>query len=121
MTPAEVALWHHLRRNQHGFHFRRQPPLCGFYPDFACLDLRLVVEADGGVHESRIEYDAERTAVLESRGYVVIRFTNEEVLGNPRECAARIGGICYERAAALAHQKPAVARRLNELFAAPEW
>ena len=37
---------------------------------------------DGGQHGIEIEKDAARTAWLESQGYSVIRFWNNEVMGN---------------------------------------
>jgi very-short-patch-repair endonuclease len=106
MTPAEIAIWHHVRGNKLGFHFRRQPPILGFYPDFSCLDLRLVVEVDGGIHESRVDYDKERTAVLEGQGFTVIRFRNEEVSSDPRACCERIRTVCLARTEQRAMQRP---------------
>jgi very-short-patch-repair endonuclease len=41
---------------------------------------KLVVEVDGGIHETQIEYDAARTTELEAHGYTIVRFTNEVVL-----------------------------------------
>ncbi|HEY2619223.1 MAG TPA: endonuclease domain-containing protein [Acetobacteraceae bacterium] len=49
--------------------------------DFACVELRLVVEADGGQHADSA-YDAWRTACLEAEGWRVVRFWNNEVLRN---------------------------------------
>jgi very-short-patch-repair endonuclease len=50
--------------------------------DFACHSARLVVEIDGGQHASMTAADAERTKTLEANGYRVLRFWNNEVLGN---------------------------------------
>ena len=41
---------------------------------------RLVVELDGGQHAVELEHDRERTRWLESRGYRVVRFWNNQVL-----------------------------------------
>ncbi|GIK99373.1 MAG: hypothetical protein BroJett029_35820 [Alphaproteobacteria bacterium] len=82
-TDAERKLWHQLRRKQvGGLRFRRQYPLGLYIVDFVCLPARLVVEVDGGQHAEQLERDAARTAWLESQGFRVIRFWNNEVLGN---------------------------------------
>jgi very-short-patch-repair endonuclease len=54
--------------------------------DFVALDLKLIVEIDGGQHAERVLEDATRTRALEESGYHVIRFWNHDVLGN-------IGGV----------------------------
>jgi very-short-patch-repair endonuclease len=83
MTDAERRLWAALRgRRLQGFKFRRQRPLGPFIVDFACIEHRLVVEADGGQHADS-QYDADRTAWLEKRGWRVLRFWNNGILANP--------------------------------------
>ena len=83
MTDAERRLWSALRaRRLQGFKFRRQHPVGPYIADFVCLAHRLVIEADGGQH-AESAYDARRTAWLESRGWRVIRFWNNDVLTNP--------------------------------------
>jgi very-short-patch-repair endonuclease len=78
-TDAERRLWHHLRGQQlDGFKFRRQYPIGPFIADFACLERRLIVEADGGQHGG--SDDADRDRFLETRGYRVLRFWNDDVL-----------------------------------------
>lgn len=82
MTPAE-RMWAALRRKQlGGLRFRSQHPVGPFVLDFYCPEHRLAVEVDGGVHDARHEQDDDRTAHLESYGYRVLRFRNEEVLEN---------------------------------------
>lgn len=82
MTGAEKRLWSHLRdRRLGGFKFRRQHPEGPFVLDFACTEHRLAVEADGGQHADSVA-DARRTAFLESRGWRVLRFWNNDVLAN---------------------------------------
>ncbi|HEU4452024.1 MAG TPA: endonuclease domain-containing protein [Longimicrobium sp.] len=81
MTPAERCLWKALRKNrQEGFYFRRQHPMGRFVVDFCCTSRKLCIEVDGDIHDEQPERDAERTAWLESAGYRVLRFRNEEVL-----------------------------------------
>jgi very-short-patch-repair endonuclease len=57
-------------------------PLGDYVVDFACLEARLVVEVDGGQHGEQGKRDAARTAWLEAQGFRVLRFWNNEVLGN---------------------------------------
>jgi len=82
MTRNEVRLWLVLRTlKKDGLHFRRQTPLLGYYPDFACLSRRLIVEVDGGVHAlpEKEARDRQRDAVLTQAGFRVLRFSNREV------------------------------------------
>ena len=80
-TDAESKLWQHVRdRRLGGFKFRRQATVGYAVVDFLCAEKRLVVELDGGQHTP--EVDARRTAKLEALGYRVIRFWNNDVLGN---------------------------------------
>jgi len=82
MTDAERRLWSKLRMRQvEGFRFRRQAPVGPYVVDFICLELKLIVEVDGGQH-AMPQADAKRTAWLESEGYRVIRFWNNDVLKN---------------------------------------
>jgi very-short-patch-repair endonuclease len=82
-SKAEQKLWWHLRhRVVTPSHFRRQVHLGRYIVDFASHSLRIVIELDGGQHAEQIERDAKRTKFLESEGYRVLRFWNNEVLGN---------------------------------------
>ena len=81
-TPTERFAWSLLRRRGVlGLKFRRQHIVCGFIVDLYCPTLRLVLELDGNqhLHQSQLGYDTARTAVLESRGYSVIRMNNNDV------------------------------------------
>ena len=81
LTPAENRLWNSLRNRQlGGYKFRRQHPIGYYIIDFYCDETRLLIEIDGDTHGQQIEYDQERTAWLESQGYHLIRFTNQQVL-----------------------------------------
>jgi very-short-patch-repair endonuclease len=80
-TDAERRLWSRLRnRRLGGFKFRRQQPLGSYVVDFVCFEQRLIVEADGGQHAEQQGYDGVRTKFLESGGYRVLRFWNNDVL-----------------------------------------
>jgi very-short-patch-repair endonuclease len=67
-------------RRLKGAKFRRQVPIEGYIADFVCEDSRLIIEIDGSQHSEEI--DAERTAHLETAGYTVIRFWNNDVMTN---------------------------------------
>jgi len=63
-----------------GFKFRRQVVIEPYIVDFACFEARLIVEADGGQHLEQLEEDRTRTEFLESSGYKVLRFWNNDIL-----------------------------------------
>ena len=80
-TDAERVLWNILRGRQiAGYKFRRQAPIGHYIVDFVCFENRLVIEVDGGHHAESADYDAMRTAWLESEGFRVMRFWNDQVL-----------------------------------------
>ena len=80
-TEAEKPIWLHLRNKQlNGFRFRRQQPIGPYIVDFFCPQASLVIEIHGGQHSP--ERDDTRTRWLEERGYRVVRFWNNDVLGN---------------------------------------
>ena len=90
-TKAEATFWTFVRGRQlAGLKFRRQEPVAGVTCDFVCLEARLVVELDGGVHRLHEEEDALRDARLRRAGYEVIRSPNEAFLGNPNLLLAAI-------------------------------
>ncbi|MBN1579453.1 MAG: endonuclease domain-containing protein [Anaerolineae bacterium] len=97
-TPAERVLWQRLRNRQlGGYKFRRQHPIGRFIVDFYCAECHLAVEIDGDSHLDQVEYDAERTARLEARGYHVIRFTNREVHQQTDSVLEAIFQVCRKR------------------------
>ena len=80
-TDAENTLWNLIRSRQLlGYKFRRQVPVGKYIADFACLERKLVIELDGGQHQEQTDYDNQRTRWLESQGFRVIRFWNNQVL-----------------------------------------
>ena len=90
-TDAERMLWKHLRAHRMaGYKFRRQVVIEPYIVDFICLDARLIVEADGGQHLEQAEDDLKRSAFLQSRGYKVIRFWNDEILTDTHIVLERI-------------------------------
>ncbi len=84
MTESEKVLWNALRDNIQGYRFRRQHAIGQYIADFVCLPARLVIEVDGGYHQSleQQEMDNIRTNYLKEKGFHVVRFSNEEVSAN---------------------------------------
>jgi very-short-patch-repair endonuclease len=83
MTDAEMALWQVIRANHlGGWHFRRQQVIHGFIVDFYCHQAALVIEIDGGVHETQIEEDRGRETILQENDLRILRFTNMQILEN---------------------------------------
>ncbi|GAB1858292.1 hypothetical protein MHTCC0001_31290 [Flavobacteriaceae bacterium MHTCC 0001] len=81
-TPAEAVLWQSLKGKKLDAKFRQQHLIGDFIVDFVCLDKKLIVEVDGKIHDSQVEEDTKRTEILENDHYKVIRFKNEEILGD---------------------------------------
>jgi len=83
-TEAETVLWDCIKERQLGQPFRRQHIIGEFIADFACIPAKLVIEIDGGYHQlpEQQTSDEERQEWLESQGFTVIRFTNEEVISD---------------------------------------
>ncbi|MEI6730362.1 MAG: DUF559 domain-containing protein, partial [Pseudomonadota bacterium] len=80
-TKPEEIIWDCLRdRKLAGYKFRRQHPIEHYIADFACLENKLIIELDGGQHS--LEKDAKRTEFLESKGFKILRFWNNDVLEN---------------------------------------
>jgi very-short-patch-repair endonuclease len=81
-TSAERTLWRHLRsRSLGGLKFVRQQPIGPYIVDFICREKRLIIEVDGGGHGIG-KRDARRDQWLAKHRYRVLRFWNNEVLGN---------------------------------------
>ena len=97
-VPAEKILWAEVRhRSLGGFKFRRQHPLGRFVTDFACVERKVVVELDGESHLDRTQEDQQRTKWLESEGWLVIRFWNNEIYDELEEVKEAIYQGCMKR------------------------
>jgi len=97
-TDTERLLWRHLRDRQlAGNKFKHQFPVGGYFADFACAEKRLIVDLDGGQHVEQAVYDGERTAFLESLGYRVLRFWNDQVLKETSSVLEEILRVLSER------------------------
>jgi very-short-patch-repair endonuclease len=98
-TNAETALWHRLRsRRLSGYKFVRQEPIGPYTVDLICRDCRLIIEVDGGQHADSMR-DAAPDKWLVDHNYRVLRFWNNDVLGN-------IAGVLETIATALAESPP---------------
>jgi very-short-patch-repair endonuclease len=98
-TDAERALWHKLRsRSLDGHKFVRQEPIGLYTVDFICREARLIIEVDGGQHADN-PHDVIRDQWLVSHNYRVLRFWNNEVLGN-------VAGVLETISTALADSPP---------------
>ena len=84
MSFPEVLLWRELRKRPGGHKFRRQHPAGPYILDFACLQSKLAIEVDGGVHDRREAaiHDEARDEWLANQGYRTLRIPAREVLGN---------------------------------------
>jgi very-short-patch-repair endonuclease len=118
MTDAERKLWTQLRAKRFiNVKFNRQAPIGPYIADFCSFDSRLIVEVDGGQHDVTREADTLRTSFLESEGFTVIRFWNNEVLTN-------LEGVMYAIEQALKAQnstkQPAMGQPQSYPFAVGE-
>ena len=82
MTDAERKLWSGLRGEQLGGKFRRQHPLGNYIADFACLELKVIVELDGSQHADNQVYDLARDAFFKAQGFTVMRFPSNAPFQN---------------------------------------
>jgi len=83
MSPAEALLWAHLRAHRTAdVHFRNQHAIGNYVVDFCAPRRNLIIELDGSQHLEQGEYDEERTKYLESKGYKVLRFWNNQVMND---------------------------------------
>nr|WP_255617029.1 DUF559 domain-containing protein [Aurantimonas sp. VKM B-3413] len=102
MTEAELKFWNAVRAHRlMGLGFRRQMPIAGYIVDFVCPVQRLIVEIDGSQHgeDGAVTRDAVRTRVLEDAGWTVVRFWNDDVLGD-------IDGVCSHILAVVEERRP---------------
>ncbi|MDD5057621.1 MAG: succinate dehydrogenase assembly factor 2 [Sideroxydans sp.] len=90
MTEAELLLWYHLRGHRLcGMKFKRQQPLGDFIVDFVSFEKKLVIEVDGGQHVDS-QSDTRRDAWLQGQGFRMLRFWNNEVLGETEAVLEKI-------------------------------
>jgi very-short-patch-repair endonuclease len=103
-TDAERILWSELRNHRlNGAGFRRQVPIENFIADFVCHGAKLVIELDGGQHfsDQGERADAARSAVIEAKGFRILRFGNLDVMTNRAGVLETIVSAVAERAPTL--------------------
>jgi very-short-patch-repair endonuclease len=98
LTPAEKKLWVYLRKESLSVKFRKQHALGNYVVDFCSIKKKLIIEVDGSQHLDQEDYDGARTEYLESLGYRVIRFWNNQVMND-------IDGVIREISDALRGEK----------------
>ncbi len=94
LTEAEKKLWYYLKSyRKKGIKFRRQQPIGPYFPDFVCLDKKIIVELDGGQHFAS-KNDKIRDDWFKREGFIVLRFWNNEVLKNIEGVVSKILENC---------------------------
>ncbi len=80
MTDEERKLWYCYLK-EYPVRFTRQKVLYRYIADFYCPKAKLAIELDGSQHyeENEMKYDKERTDFLNSKGIMVLRFTNSRI------------------------------------------
>ena len=81
MTKEERHLWYDYLKT-YSVQFKRQYPVGPYFADFYCYKAKLIIELDGSQHcePMAMEYDRIRTEYLRKQGYLVIRFSNLDVM-----------------------------------------
>jgi len=100
MTEGERVLWNELRAKKTGNRFLRQHAIGEYIVDFVCLERKVIVEVDGGYHAEALQQmmDTQRQDWLESQGYIVLRYTNEQVEFTTKTIIEEIISILRSRA-----------------------
>jgi 5-methyltetrahydrofolate--homocysteine methyltransferase len=84
-TEAEKVLWNVLsNKGIDNYKFRRQHIIGEYIVDFVCLEKRLVIEVDGSINNQpeQIEHEKKRTEWLESKGFRIVRYSNQQILND---------------------------------------
>ena len=94
-TEPEKRLWRHLSNSKlGGYKFRRQTVIGPYICDFSCSYNGLIVELDGHTHDAAL--DAIRDKYLRSSGYIVLRFSNADVMADMESVLATILHNCEQ-------------------------
>ncbi len=90
-TFAENKLWQFIRdKKVKEARFGRQHTVERFIVDFACVELKLIIEVDGETHEYTKDEDEVRQSYLESEGFKVLHISNRDVMNNINAVLKRI-------------------------------
>ncbi len=100
MTKAEACLWKYALRAKamKGYQFRRERPVLNYIADFMCMELNLIIEVDGLTHEweETLEKDKKKDVDLKEAGFIVLRFTDNEVLSQMHSVIEQIEEVISE-------------------------
>ena len=121
MTKAEIKLWDHLSNPDYALPiFHAQHVIYPYIVDFACLDNLLVIEVDGGSHDSVRDSDGVRDEELRRAGFKVLRFSNGEVLIDIEAVIKAIQFECkYREKAKKSAPKPITKKTNNRMMIVP--
>ena len=99
-TPEEKKLRYAMLYCPQIPHFKRQEPIGNYIADFVFLKHKLIIECDGSQHytEEGTIHDKERTAIIESEGIKIIRFSNLEINKQFKSVCEYIDNEIRERA-----------------------
>ncbi len=104
-TDAESLIWSKLRNRQIlDLKFRRQRPIGPYFVDFACLEVGLVIELDGGQHVDNV-YDIKRENDMTALGFQTLRFWNNDVLAQTDVVLEKIFQIAETLTLALSRKR----------------
>jgi len=96
VSKGEKIIWKALlSRKQLGIKFKRQRPIDSFIVDFFAQEINLIIEIDGSSHYFNQNYDRYREDRLKSLGYIIIRFTEVQVLNQIDEVYQEISHVIY--------------------------
>jgi very-short-patch-repair endonuclease len=96
-NAAEWTFWLEVRnRRLNGLKFVRQEPIGPYFADFACREVRLVIELDGSQHVGS-HHDDHRNAFMNTEGWSVARFWSHDVLQNREAVLETVVAVCDGR------------------------
>jgi very-short-patch-repair endonuclease len=93
------VLWEYLKRKPFGFKFRRQHPFGLYILDFYCHKLKWVIEVDGSIHEREDvqENDRRKETYLETKGFALLRLSNDTVLDEHSSAIRTVEQVLLQR------------------------
>ena len=114
MTKAESKMDEYLSKPEYGLPtFYAQHVIYPYIVDFACLDNLLVIELDGGSHDTSRDSDSVRDAELKKAGFKVLRFSNGEVLIDIESVMKSIQFECKYRITAKKNEPKRLTKKSN--------
>ena len=98
MTKEERHLWFDFFRG-YPVRVKRQVIIGKYIVDFCCERAQVIIELDGGQHyeTENKKADAERTRQLERLGFLVLRYSNLDVMQNFSGVTEDIDRVIRER------------------------